>query len=1373
MAVPIGGLSVYFEDDTARFQSGMRANAALVEQQAGRINRSLGGVAKSVDDLNRKSRSFEPDAFRALAVSALRAQNNVERLRLSMLAVGALAGGGFAGAFALKTLTDTADRYTNIQNKIAAVVSDSRVRASVEQQIFDISQRTRTGYEATAQLYQRLTLSASALGAKQGEILTVVELTAKALQTAGATSAEANSAATQLSQALGAGRLQGDELRSILENAPVLAQAIAKEFNVSVGELKEMGANGELLSSKVFRAILNSAGSINEQFDRMRPTVGQAITVLDNAFTRFIGRMDQSLGASTALANGIISLATNFHTFGDAVVYAGTGLAAFLISRRAASAIQGTIVDPFRAERGRRFAAVDDAKAGVDEAKQAAQQTAVNRKNADFAAREFMNQPAFKQASTQVQAEFERAAVAVDKAQQKAAEAGAKHIALLEKRVELEQKVGSVGTAAANSVDRARAATMGREERYNRLLEERAALEAKAQGAGTTVSRANQQQFYNELGKEIAAREKLQALRVERLDMRDALRTARETVANTQGTQDHAAALKQLATVEERLTGIERERFAALNALHRADQAQQKINATLAAAQASEQERAANALAQHDAKIARAAQSHAEARENEARRVVAALKTMQAEHEKHAAALQRLDQQIIGARQGRDARLGEVATAQRGLGAAAGAVLPSAAAGVAGFQQQRLQAVVQEGEAIARAASAQTNYAAAVAKSAAGSSALGAAMGLVAGAGRSIMAFLGGPLGVALTAVTAGWALYEIATARSAAKTEEARKAVEMVSSALERLAESQKSSGGSIMTSVAELNALAATIGGQLPGQLTTLQRQFSAIAFQMKDMSGFEAIAGLSREFTAAQKNGTVTVEMLERVITALTNLAATNIDLGPQANALLVLAKAARDAQSALTNVRRETSLARAGEGEFDDARDAQIRRTRAEEARRNLAAGKAIDAFVGENLPPDAGIPKEVGAQIEKKVSESVEKGAKTGWELFDRAIELQKQNPGLTLTQARAIAKREDDIAQESKKKEAKTDEERLADRIQRVTEEAKAGFFTPLDKELIEELAKIKGSAELTKQTRQALETGQALPKEAQELRSALAVKAAAKEYQSIVEKYGTIAQILPHVQNEQEKLNLLLKMGKIDTEQYGLALADYLAKFQQFKWIDDLSTSVKGFGDSLIDNFLKGTLTAKTFGAALLDLGQNVAKLALQRAAVEPLVNLLKSGLGSLATSLLPGNTTSTFPTLSPAEPPIRPVGLHGGGVVGRDATFHRTVPLSAFAGAERFHRGRWFGAREIPAILERNERVLTARQNRGLEGMLAGGTGGGGARTVVNNFGSSQVETRDEGGTTIIDVFDAVEARHANRVASGFGPLSKAVHGGRSLRG
>src|SRR5690606_168511 len=96
----------------------------------------------------------------------------------------------------------------------------------------------------------------------------------------------------QLGQALGSGFLQGDELRSIRENAPLLAQAIANEFGVTIAKLKDLGAEGELTTDRVFKAILNAQKEIDAIFGTTSSTIAEGFTRVQNALTEYIGQAD-------------------------------------------------------------------------------------------------------------------------------------------------------------------------------------------------------------------------------------------------------------------------------------------------------------------------------------------------------------------------------------------------------------------------------------------------------------------------------------------------------------------------------------------------------------------------------------------------------------------------------------------------------------------------------------------------------------------------------------------------------------------------------------------------------------------------------------------------------------------------------------------------------------------------------------------------------------------------------------------------------------------------------------------------------------------------------------------------------------------------
>ena len=92
----------------------------------------------------------------------------------------------------------------------------------------------------------------------------------------GASQQEISSATQQLAQALASGTLQGDELRSILEGLPTLAQALARELGVSIGELRKLGSEGKLTADTVFPALLGAVEKLNGEFERAPLSVGRA-----------------------------------------------------------------------------------------------------------------------------------------------------------------------------------------------------------------------------------------------------------------------------------------------------------------------------------------------------------------------------------------------------------------------------------------------------------------------------------------------------------------------------------------------------------------------------------------------------------------------------------------------------------------------------------------------------------------------------------------------------------------------------------------------------------------------------------------------------------------------------------------------------------------------------------------------------------------------------------------------------------------------------------------------------------------------------------------------------------------------------------------
>lgn len=231
--------------------------------------------------------------------------SSIDRRVRTLNQVAAFATRTFAGLGAVigaGELVQAADTYTLLTNRLRLVTRSSEELARVQQQLFASAQNTRSSYEATVELYARIARSSDQLGLSQSRLITLTETINQAIQISGASSQEAAAGLVQFAQGLASGALRGDELRSVLEQMPRLAQAIAAGMGITVGRLRELGAEGQLTAETVIRAIESQASVLREEFGKTEATVGQAVDGLGNSLLRLIGKINEATDASRALS---------------------------------------------------------------------------------------------------------------------------------------------------------------------------------------------------------------------------------------------------------------------------------------------------------------------------------------------------------------------------------------------------------------------------------------------------------------------------------------------------------------------------------------------------------------------------------------------------------------------------------------------------------------------------------------------------------------------------------------------------------------------------------------------------------------------------------------------------------------------------------------------------------------------------------------------------------------------------------------------------------------------------------------------------------------------------------------------------------------
>lgn len=275
---------------------GLESAGNKVDPAMRKAGTSIDGVGKSASDSASK-------------VKGLEGQTN----KMASAAAGLVAP--LAAAFSIAKIAAAAEQYTNITNRLKLVTEGTEQLAFAQESVYQVAQNSRQSLEVTAQVYQRIAQNARQLGLDFGEVASITETVAKTVALSGASAAAADAAMVQFGQALASGTLRGDELNSIMEQTPALAQAIARGLGVTIGQLRAMGAEGKLTSEAIVTALQNQKDKVDELSGSLNITVSQSITAFNNALVSTIGKLDQATGASNGLAAGIASLASAMDRF--------------------------------------------------------------------------------------------------------------------------------------------------------------------------------------------------------------------------------------------------------------------------------------------------------------------------------------------------------------------------------------------------------------------------------------------------------------------------------------------------------------------------------------------------------------------------------------------------------------------------------------------------------------------------------------------------------------------------------------------------------------------------------------------------------------------------------------------------------------------------------------------------------------------------------------------------------------------------------------------------------------------------------------------------------------------------------------------------
>lgn len=220
-----------------------------------------------------------------------------------------------AGAGA-KAVLGLSDQLASSSARLSLIVDDGGSVDALEQKIMASAQRSRASYLGTMQTISKLGLQAGDAFNSNDELIRFTELLNKNFVIGGSSATEQAAAMYQLTQAMGSGRLQGDEYRSIIENAPMLAGAIEdymRNVQGATGAMKDWSSEGLLTADVIKAAVFNSADEVEARFQQMPMTWGQVWTQMQNkaiaAFDPVLSKLNQvaNSGRFETVTDGIVN----------------------------------------------------------------------------------------------------------------------------------------------------------------------------------------------------------------------------------------------------------------------------------------------------------------------------------------------------------------------------------------------------------------------------------------------------------------------------------------------------------------------------------------------------------------------------------------------------------------------------------------------------------------------------------------------------------------------------------------------------------------------------------------------------------------------------------------------------------------------------------------------------------------------------------------------------------------------------------------------------------------------------------------------------------------------------------------------------------
>lgn len=235
--------------------------------------------------------------------------------------------GAVMAAFSVRALKQYTDTWTDLTSRVNLAAGSMEQGTAVMGRLEEMARRTYSSLGQTVESYLGNATALRELGLSTEQALDFTESLNNAMVVSGARAERAASIQNALAQAMALGELRGQQLNTVIQNGGRVAELLAAELGVNVNQLRALGAEGEITGDVIQRALIGNLELLRDEADSMPATIGDAFTLMGNSVLGFVGRVDQAVGASEALASSLIGLADSITSMTEPAI-AGISLLA-------------------------------------------------------------------------------------------------------------------------------------------------------------------------------------------------------------------------------------------------------------------------------------------------------------------------------------------------------------------------------------------------------------------------------------------------------------------------------------------------------------------------------------------------------------------------------------------------------------------------------------------------------------------------------------------------------------------------------------------------------------------------------------------------------------------------------------------------------------------------------------------------------------------------------------------------------------------------------------------------------------------------------------------------------------------------------------